>query len=92
MKNEYFIGTRFRVTLKNGAKQTFILANSFESGYVFQLICIDGYDAGEVFGLVEVQEKFEKEMISAIDEKHLIKQVSRNILDFNPDKPIEILE
>lgn len=92
MSNEIYSGSKFRICLKNGQKLEFILADSFDAGYTFQLVCINGYDAGKIFGQIKDQEKFKRQMMAAIDEQFLILEIERNVLDFDKSIPVEFIQ
>ena len=77
----YYRGTKVTIRLKTEEELDFILTETNESGFVFQLFCIKGYNAGQIFGYIEEQSKYSSSE-RAVDKLFLENQLSRNILDF----------
>lgn len=59
----------------------FILANTFEEDFAFQIICIKGYHAGTLEGYIR-KESNESEKIS---KDHLVKELNRNFIKIHWD-------
>ena len=78
---KYYRGTEIIVSIEHQENLKLILAESHESGYIFQLICIEGYHSGQVYGYIEEQNEFSKSEV-AVDKTFLEKQLRRNILGF----------
>lgn len=68
----------------------YILAESFEKGFVFQIICISGYDSGTICGYVKKDDLIE-EYHKGISYEHLTKEINRNFLNVI-EKSIKIFE
>lgn len=68
-------------------EQEYMLCVHYETGYIFQIICISGYYAGNLAGYIK-DENIEGH--NAVSEAHLIKELKRNI-SFKEDS-LQIIE
>ena len=59
----------------------FFLAKTFEKGYVFEIICIKGYHAGEKEGYI----KKESGIAHKISKEHLKKELNNNFIKIQWD-------
>lgn len=78
-----YIGLRFKILDKTIGKDLLrecLLVESFESGYVFQIVCISGYDSGKILGYVKKQEDLSKINVDGVTREYLIKELHRNII------------
>lgn len=55
----------------------FILADCFETEFIFQIICIEGYHRGTIEGLIRKEEG----EIGSIKKEHLVKELNRNFIN-----------
>ena len=102
MKNQkiYFEGTKIKVNyLIEGINKTHtsILATNFEDEFVFQVICLNDSDAGNVDGFIHSQFKNAKAvtydfLIKELEEMVYQKIISFEILDDNYSSSIEEIE
>lgn len=72
-------GTSFEFCLQNKESQKYMLVELYEDDFVFQIVCLTGYYAGVVEGLVI------NELLSAkaITIEHLKKELNRNFKDID---------
>lgn len=63
--------------------EKFILAECQEEGYVFQIICISGYNSGSISGYVKTDHISKVKNKKAISYKHLIQELKRNFGKIN---------
>lgn len=59
----------------------FIIAKNHDSDYKFQLICIEGYHAGEIEGYIKGEEGLENQM----SEEHLKKELNNIFINIHWD-------
>jgi hypothetical protein len=82
MKEQYFyMGTIiefFNIAAYNPTREKFILAEYHDEEFVFQLICIDGYNAGSISGYIKTDPKFKIKHKKAVSSEHLINEIRRN--------------
>lgn len=91
MKKEIYVGTKFLIELIEGEKLIFILAECHEEGYFFQLICIEGYNAGKIYGLIEEQKEAIDNNLLAIDLNFLKLQLVKNVFNYDINKDIKLI-
>lgn len=78
-----YIGLRFKILDKTIGKDLLrecLLVESFESDYVFQIVCISGYDSGKILGYVKKQEDLSEINVDGVTREYLIKELHRNII------------
>lgn len=82
MKKDYFYkGTIFEFLNPEAyipAIEKFILAESHEKGFVFQIICISGYNAGSISGYFREERKALLDSKMAVSYSHFIIELERN--------------
>lgn len=83
MDKYYFEGLKFKLLDKTSGREElkeFILAETHEKGYVFQIICISGYYAGRLMGYITVEKEAEEHRVRGITEKHLRAELKKNFI------------
>lgn len=77
-------GTRFSFETSNSSdhfRLECILAECFEEGFVFQIIALNGYNAGSICGYVKDSESLLKEGHKATTGDNLTREINRNFLE-----------
>src|SRR5690242_5420837 len=82
-KKLYYRGTKFQIE-----DNTYMLCESFEKGYVFQIFSVDGYHAGCCEGFIKEEEGLE-DTHRGVSKEHLINEINRN---FENTTGLEIVE
>ena len=84
MSNKFlYKGTKVEFIAKfdnKDIKLDYLLVESFEPDFVFQLVCIDGYYSGNVSGFIKREKIVDN--VGSITKKHLITELKRNFLGF----------
>ena len=79
----YQIGTIFQVVNvfypDRPELEKYMLAQTFEENFVFQLICIEGHPQGEIIGYIKKDDNLDS-YTAAVTKKHLINEIHRNII------------
>ncbi len=78
----YFRGTKIELidnTDNQNERRLFILAETFERDYVFQMIIIEGYHAGQCLGYIKVELGLGQK-VSGVTYTHLLSELKRNII------------
>lgn len=97
----YYKGTVIKVRIKDYWKDvdTFMLIDNNDNEYWFQLVCIKGYKAGNIYGYIKADEYARELGCRGVTKQHLIKELQeeRNLgkiykstLRIKP-KPIDIV-
>lgn len=84
MNEKYdFFGLKFQLldeTAEKDIQREFLLAESFEEDYVFQIICTSGYDSGRIMGFVKTEDEVKNKNVRGVTRQHLINELHRNII------------
>jgi hypothetical protein len=79
---DYF-GLKFKLLDKTSGKEQLrecLLVESFEDDYVFQIVCITGYDSGRLLGYVKKPRGDNQNRVHGVARQYLIKELHRNII------------
>jgi len=72
---------KFKFNFDSPAEEVYILAEHHDDPeYVFQLICISGYNSGTIGGYIKIESKIEN--VRAVTSEHLKSELIRNFLNF----------
>ncbi len=79
----YFSGTKFKLIDSLDMSHTpkaecYLLAETFEPEYVFQIICITGYHTGKLVGYIKKDPLAEEPRVTGITFAHLMEEIQRN--------------
>lgn len=75
---------KFKFNFDSPAEEVYVLAEYHDDPkYVFQLICISGYNSGTIGGYIKVESKIEN--ARAITMEHLKSELKRNFLNFESE-------
>ena len=64
----------------NPKAEEYILAETHEKGFVFQIICISGQRAGGLFGYVQEDPMAVEDRVRGVSPEHLLSEVQRNFI------------
>ncbi len=87
-KNLLYAGTIFELYNSfayNPAIEKYILADSQESGYVFQIINIAGFNAGNIVGYIREDQLLFQQKIKAVSFNHFKNEIKRNFGEIDTD-------
>lgn len=79
----YFRGTKISLVDTFSEKKinkSYLLAEVNDEKFVFQIICLTGYDSGRIIGYVTKDPIADEQMISGVTKTHLINEISRNVI------------
>jgi hypothetical protein len=65
------------------ADEKFILAESHEKGFVFQIICISGHNAGSISGFFKEENDAINQNKKAVSKAHFLSELKRNFGDID---------
>lgn len=57
-----------------------MLVECIDKDYVFQIVCISGYHAGNIYGYVKTDNKAASRNVRGVSKGHLTKEIKRNFL------------
>ena len=88
----YFKGTRVFVKSelidKNNLQQ-YLLVESLDKDYAFDLVCISGYNSGHIYGIINYDRSEECKGKIAVTKIHLINELVRNLGNLETCKIID---
>ena len=88
----YFKGTRVFVKSELIAKNTlqqYLLVESLDKDYAFDLVCISGYNSGHIYGIINYDSSEECKGKIAVTKSHLINELIRNFGNLDTYKIID---
>jgi len=74
----YYSGTIIKVKNKRsytGEVRTYMLVDNLSDEYWFQLVCITGYDSGNIYGYIKADEYARELGCRGVTREHLIKEL-----------------